>query len=110
MKRKNVILADCEESEIEDFVRGLQEVSKQEFIVKTSICNGKHSLISNIKRYLIYACYPIKFIFFRKKYNYIIGWQQFFALFYVLYCNILKVKKDNIVVAYNFTYKSKSRL
>ncbi len=34
-------------------------------------------------------------------------WQQFFGLFFAFYCNLFKVKKRNLLVICNFTYKEK---
>ena len=110
MSRKNLILADCDEEEIKSFAEGLQVAIGEKFEIKNKECNGSHNLINNIKRYVSYFIYPFKFFINRKKYNYIIGWQQFFALFFVFYCNLFHVKKENIVVVCNFTYKEKGFL
>lgn len=110
MEKQNIILTDCEEEEIKDFAKGIEEIIGKKFEVKSKICNGKRNLINNIKRYFIYVFYPLKFVIKRKKYDYIIGWQQFFTLFYAFYCNLFKLKKKNIVVVCNFTYKSKKWL
>lgn len=110
MSRNNLILADCDEEEIKSFAEGLQSAIGEKFEIKNKECNGSHNLINNIKRYVSYFIYPFKFFINRKKYNYIIGWQQFFALFFVFYCNLFHVKKENIVVVCNFTYKEKGFL
>lgn len=109
MKKQNLILADCEKEEMVTFAEGLEEILHQKFEIKNKVCNGKHNKINNIYRYIIYFIYPFISFLNRKKYNYIIGWQQFFALFYCFYCNLFKVKKENIVVVCNFTYKEKKR-
>lgn len=104
---QNLILADCEREELEPFVKGLEESMDQKFEIRSKICNGKRGSIQNVIRYLIYIFYPVKIFLKRRGYNYIIGWQQFFALFYIFYCNLFRVKKTNIVVVGNFTYKEK---
>lgn len=110
MNRKNVILGDCEIEEILDFKNGLEDELHEEFEIKTKICNGKRSFFKNVQRYCIYATFPLKYFFNRKKYKYIIGWQQFFTLFFAFYCKVFHVKKQNIVIACNFTYKSKNSI
>lgn len=103
----NIVLADCEKEELEEFIKGLHNATGLDFPISTMICNGSHGGLKDIWRYIVYAFYPVRYVFTHKKYNYIIAWQQFYALFYVLYCEILHIKKDNIVVACNFTYKEK---
>lgn len=105
--RKNIILADCEKEEIEEFAEGFKAVTGYGICINSKICNGSHSKVANIRRYLIYAFYPLCFVMKSRQYKYVIGWQQFFALFYVFYCRLFHMKKRNIVIAVNFTYKSK---
>lgn len=105
--KTNVVLADCEKEELEELIKGLHNVTGLDFPVNTMICNGGHGRLKDVWRYIVYVCYPIKYVFRHKRYNYIIAWQQFYALFYALYCELFHVKKDNIVVACNFTYKEK---
>ncbi len=104
---KNVILADCQEDELKTLKQGIEEIVKQEFKVCNKVCNGKRNIIYNIYRYLCYIFYPLKFFLQRKKFSYIICWQQFYALFFAFYCRLFKVKKQNVLVVCNFTYKEK---
>lgn len=90
MNKNNLILTDCESDEIKDFKIALSEELNIEFEIISKICNGKRNFWN------------------RKKYKYIIGWQQFYALFYAFYAKLFHIKKENIVVALNFTYKSKN--
>lgn len=108
--KQDIILADCEPEELEDLVKGLNSVLDTDLKIKTCIANGGHSKMYNIWRYAVYACFPIKFFVNRKKYHYIICWQQFYALFFCLYCRIFHVKKTNYIVACNYTYKPKNRI
>ena len=108
MDKKNIILADCEKDELIDFANGLNKVMNKKFEINSKVCNGKRNLVYNIFRYFIYATFPIKFLLNRKQYEYIVGWQQFYALFYAFYCRIFHLKKKNILVVCNFTYKDKS--
>ena len=50
--RENIILADCEEEELQEFVEGIQSVIGEKFVIKNKICNGGHGKLTNIKRYL----------------------------------------------------------
>ena len=105
----NIFLIDCDKNEIEDFLIGLSQVTKKNYEVFQCVCNS-HKGFQELKRYFIYTFFPLKFIFFRKKYNYVIGWQQFFSLFYCFWSRIFHMEKCNIVVALNFTYKAKRGL
>ena len=106
--RRNIILADCEEEEIQEFAAGMQEVFGEAFDVRSKICNGGHGKWNNMKRYFTYFIYPFHFAHHCQSFNYVIGWQQFFALFYAFYCRLLQKEKCNAVVVVNFTYKKKS--
>lgn len=107
MIKTNLILADCKMEEIESFKDSLQKELNTSFEIVSKVCNGKRTILKNIYRYLVYMFFPLKIFFNRKKYNYIVGWQQFFALFYVFYAKLFHIKKQNKVIAVNFTYKSK---
>lgn len=106
--RKSIILADCEKEEVEEFAEGFKAVTGDEIFINSKICNGSHGKAANFRRYFIYAVYPFYFVMKSRQYKYVIGWQQFFALFYVFYCRLFHIKKRNIVIAVNFTYKSKA--
>ena len=105
--KKNIILTDFEKEEIIDLAIGLEDVLNKSFKIENKICNGKHSRLNNLYRYLCYFIYPFKYYLKRRKLNYIICWQQFFGIFYAFYCNLFKTKKENILVICNFTYKNK---
>lgn len=105
--KKNIVLCDCEQEEIFDIVDELQNVMKVSFEIGSCICNEGAGRLLNIKRYITYILYPLKYFLRRDNYKYVIGWQQFFALFFSFYCRIFHLKKKNIVVALNFTYKKK---
>lgn len=107
---QNIILTDSDIDEISDFAIGLSNILREMFIIKSKECNGKHNLINNTYRYLLYIFYPFKFFIKRKKFNYIIGWQQFYGLFYAFYCRLFSVKKVNLLIIGNFTYKEKKGL
>lgn len=109
MKRKkvNVILADCEKEEVSSLLEGLQEES-EEYVIKSHIANWKRTgKISELKRYIKYFQVGFHYFIHRKECGIMIGWQQFYALIYCFFCEIFHVKKENIVIALNFTYKAK---
>ena len=106
--RKNLILADCPIEEINPIVGTLNYRSKP-FIAKSYIANWKRTgIFSELKRYVKYFLVAFIYFFKRKKYHVIVGWQQFYTLIFCFYCSIFHVKKSNIVIALNFTYKEKS--
>lgn len=108
----NVILADCEFMEVEDFQKGVGNALGEPVTTQSYINNrfGKNKRLSDIKRYFRYFSVPLNVFFHRKRYKRIIGWQQFYALVYCWFCSVFHVKKRNEVIAANFTYKEKTGL
>jgi hypothetical protein len=79
-----------------------------EFEIESYIANWKRTgAYSEFKRYFKYFSVAGKLFRKRKKYNIIVGWQQFYALIFCFYCSLFHVKKRNKVIALNFTYKEK---
>lgn len=107
---RNIILADCEATELSSFVESVEEVLSRKFDIFCKNCNFKRTKKNEIKRYFIYFTFPFKYAVHSKDYDLIIAWQQFFALFYSFFCRLLHKKKTNVVVAANFTYKEKSSI
>lgn len=106
-KNENILLADCQSEEVNSLAEALQFES-QGFCVKSHIANwGRTGKISEIKRYAKYFGIAFRYFICRKRYNAIIGWQQFYTLIFCFYCTLLRVHKQNLVVALNFTYKEK---
>ena len=81
MSRDNIILADCEMQELDDFTKGLENSLLKKFKIKTNICNGgRNGWEKYIK--IFYLCYiSIKIFLNRKKYEYIIGCNNFLLYF-----------------------------
>lgn len=105
---KNVILVDCKADELDDFKKGIEDETKEEWIIQSYISNGiRANLWKKMKRYIIYFYAPFKAFLKRKNYKNIIGWQQFYALIFCWFCMIFHVKKSFNVYIVNFTYKSK---
>ena len=106
--KENIIVCDCEAEEVESLCDAINK-NGQAFSVKSHIANWKRSgKASEIKRYLKYFGVAFKYFTKRKRYNVIIGWQQFYALIFCFYSSVLHTKKRNTVIALNFTYKDKS--
>ena len=109
MKNKNVVLADCLQEELIDFKDGLEKSTGLNWIIESTVSNwGRASSIRNLQRYFRYFSVPFKTFIKRKNYNYIIGWQQFYALNFCFFCRLFHVKKTVKVFVTNFTYKQKS--
>ena len=106
-KEKNIILCDCDASEVESLCEGLN-FSDKKFEICSHIANWKRTgKISEMHRYGKYFAIAFKYFIKRKKYGTIIGWQQFYVLIFCFFCSILHVKKSNTLIALNFTYKEK---
>lgn len=111
MLRNNVILADCQPKEIESFAEGCNTIAKNPFKIISSISNWEHgSILQNLRRYVAYFIFPLNIFFRRGKYEIILGWQQFYAINFALFCRLFHVKKQNVVGVVNFTYKRKKGL
>lgn len=110
MNKSNIILADCNSEEIKTFAEGCNMVTKNsKFEIFSSISNGSHKgIIKNLIRYLKYFTFPFQVFLNRKKYNVILGWQQFYAINFAFFCRLFHVNKCNTNVVVNFTYKRKS--
>lgn len=107
--KKNAIICDCLTYEVEDLKNGLENASDNKYVIESHVCNeGRKNKLMNIKRYFMYFWVPFTLFINRKKYNRIIGWQQFFALTYCWFCSIFHTKKYAQVVALNYTYKKKN--
>ncbi len=105
--KKNVVLADCPPDEIINLINGLSSQKIKFECISEIACGIRTGTISEIKRYLAYFIAGWHAFKKRDEYNIIIGWQQFYALIFCFYCNVFHVKKQNTVVALNYTYKEK---
>lgn len=108
MKRRNVILADCDPCELETFREGLEAATGKVFQIEAFISNRGHgSLFKQLGRYVKYFIVPLRIFLHRDEYDMIVGWQQFYANIFAFYCRLFHIKKKNILVSCNFTYKRK---
>lgn len=108
--KKNIILIDYD-PKIDDnngFISELEKIVGGKWCIKEKQTNKFHgSTIKNIIRLVWYFLFPLSIVFNRKKYDKIIGWQQFFGLNFAFFCNILHLKKINDVTVMTFIYKKK---
>lgn len=108
--KENIVLADCDESEIASLLDGLNAADGQPFSCVSRIANGTRTgWISELRRYAQYFLFPLEVFRNRGKYGVVLGWQQFYALIFCFYCQLFRVKKTCTVVALNFTYKPKGK-
>lgn len=111
MNKINVILADCQPEEVKSFADGCFAEANAPFEIISSISNWGHGgTMQNLRRYAAYFTFPFKVFLRRKRYNAIFGWQQFYAINFALFCRLFHVRKSNLVVTVNFTYKRKNGL
>ncbi len=103
--KNNAVLVDFEPNSNWDFFKGLNENNDWEII--KCVSNGRQSKAQNIKRVLKYVFFPLKIFFKRKKFEYIVGWQQFYALFLCFYLRLFHCRKGPKVVVLTFIYKEK---
>lgn len=105
--RENVALFDSSQEEAAEFIRGLQDQTGESW--RAIVCNsnkGRQGL-TNVIRYIKYFLFPFKIFCQRKRYEKIIGWQEFYGLVYAFYCRVFRVKKCNTLIIKNFIYKPK---
>lgn len=106
--KKNIILCDCDSSEVSSLRDALSSEGKP-FEICSHIANWRRSgKLSELRRYGKYFLVAFKYFLTRKNYDVIIGWQQFYALIFGFFCSLFHVRKSSTVIALNFTYKEKS--
>ncbi|MBE5825491.1 MAG: glycosyltransferase family 4 protein [Butyrivibrio sp.] len=108
--KKNLILADCDHSELESFIDGIRYEGIEIYCYSVISNGGREKPFSNFVRYSKYFLTPLKVFIKRKQYGCLVGWQQFYALIFCFWSQLFHVKKVNKVIALNFTYKRKHGL
>lgn len=112
-KTEDIVLCDCTLEEIAPFIAGVEDTFGHKIMVYTSQKGPKRSsrsLYGKLRYYGGFFLFPCKFFLHRKRYDFVIGWQQFYAIIFAFLCRLFHVKKRNRVVAVNFTYKQKPGL
>lgn len=105
--RQNIIVIDSNETEGNDFLRGVSESTGKKWLLLVKKNNNRSSAIANIIRYIKYATIPFGLFLRRKRYENIITWQQYYGLFFAFYCRLFHVKKSNKLLVMTFIYKPK---
>lgn len=103
-------MADCSNDGLQTFADGIRESVLCDVDDANSRRGGHKSLIDNLLRYADYFFLPLRCLSVRKKYDIILGWQQFHAIIMAFYCRLFRLKKHGLLVAVNFTYKRKPGL
>ena len=105
---KNIVISDSRECELRDFMFSLNETCDKKFEIKVHLADlTVRGMFCELRRYMSYFFVPFRYFIKRKNFGIIVGWQQFYALIFCFYCAIFHVKKENKVIAWNFTYKRK---
>lgn len=107
MMRNNVVIIDSNEQEGRDFITGLKNATDENWELIIKKCNDRSSKFMNAVRYMKYAIVPLRIFLFRKHYDRIVAWQQFYGLFFAFYCRLFHVKKENMLLVMTFIYKEK---
>lgn len=108
-KTRNIVLADTAAENVAPFAQALAEISGEPFEINTAITNRKqYRGIEKLRVLSAYFLFPLKHYFHRKQYNYVVGWQQFFATNYAMWCRLLGSKHAGKVIIGNFTYKKRN--
>lgn len=111
MQGENVALFDSTAEEAHDFIEGLKTSTGFDWSAKVLTSNqGRKSKLHNMIRYLKYFTFPFSVFLKRKKYNVIVGWQEFYGLIFAFYCRLFFVKKRNFLIVKNFIFKQKKGL
>ncbi|MDC7280523.1 glycosyltransferase family 1 protein [Butyrivibrio fibrisolvens] len=105
---RNLVLADCVKEELNEFINAIRSEGVDIECYSVISNGGRTSRFSNLGRYFKYFSVPFTIFRHRKEYDYLVGWQQFYALNFCFWCALFHVKKVNKVFAVNFTYKKKS--
>lgn len=108
-KLKVLILTDSSISENDTFAKGIAEAMNADVTVENHKVNMLHgSKLKNLLRIANYFTFPMRYIKKLNQYDYILGWQQFYANNLAFYSSLLGVKQRCRIVSVNYTYKEKA--
>lgn len=101
----NLLLIDSDYNEANEFIKGLKEVTKEEWDVGLFVNNR----VYGIKRYIKFFFVALKVLLNKKKYRgkTILCWQQFYGIAIAFFCRLFHLKKDFTLVVMTFIYKGK---
>ena len=109
---KNIIVYDTDDFELVPFQNGINNAALVSFELcqrpeNINLNKHRNGIWDEIKRYFNYFHGGYYLFTHREEYLYIICWQQFYAITYAFFCNILRKKSQCKVIACNYTYKEK---
>ncbi len=108
MKARNIAMFDSNKEEAEDFIKGLEQSTGLSWEALVYTANkGRKNKFGNAVRYFKYFAFPFKVFLHRKEYDNVVGWQAFYGLLFAFYSRLFHVKKTNMLLIKNFTYKPK---
>lgn len=110
IKEKNLLLVDLRVSKNWAFIKELRKDSIWDLKSCVNNAGFYHTGIGKFFRYLLYFLFPLYIVFIRKRYNIIIGWQQFYALNLSFWLRLFHLKKINKIVVMTFIYKDRKGL
>lgn len=105
---KNVILVDFKAGKNWELVKKLNQYAPFDVDGMTSNKSFFHTKLGSVLRYLIYFLYPLYFLLFRsRRYDKIVGYQQFFGINFAFWCRLLHLRKRHYLAISTFIYKSR---
>lgn len=108
-KLKVLILTDSSISENDTFAKGIAEAMDADVMVENHKVNMLHgSKLKNLLRIANYFTFPMRYLCKLNKYDYILGWQQFYANNLAFYSSLLGLRQRCKIVSVNYTYKDKA--
>ena len=107
--KRNIILIDFDASPKWEMGAVLSEITKEDWNIAKCVTNKYHkNKFDSLKRIFLYFFFPLTIVIKRKKYDKIIGWQQFFGLNIAFWCRLFRLKKRNDITIMTFIYKKKN--
>ena len=107
---ENLIITDFQVPHDWQFLQGIEETSHKKWTIKAYNNNKHGNQIVNIKRYFGYFLIPFTVCLNNSKYNYVIGWQQFYGIILSFYLKLFRSKSSIKIVILTFIYKPKKGL
>lgn len=110
-KTFNIVLTDFVPCGQWDFISVLNGMAGGGWKAECRRSNSLHgNRCANLYRIWLYFLFPLRIVFNRRKYGKIIGWQQFYALNFALWCRVFGLRKVNDLTVMTFIYKHKEGL
>lgn len=107
--KRNIILIDFDASPKWEMDAVLSEITEEDWDIAKCVTNKYHkNKFDSLKRIFLYFFFPLTIVIKRKKYDKIIGWQQFFGLNIAFWCRLFRLKKRNDITIMTFIYKKKN--